>query len=119
MAGHSKWKNIQARKSVQDAKKGKNMFALGMLCFLYSFDLQAAREQIALTFGKKSQAIIDANVTTFISAMVMFFLGSGPVKGFAVTLTIGIATSVFTAIFLTRLMIVFWLEWRKPKQLVL
>ena len=49
-------------KHTHDAKKGKNMFALGMLCFLYSFDLQAAREQIALTFGKKSQAIIDANV---------------------------------------------------------
>ena len=49
-------------KHTSDAKKGKNMFALGMLCFLYSFDLQAAREQIALTFGKKSQAIIDANV---------------------------------------------------------
>lgn len=49
-------------KHTQDAKKGKNMFALGMLCFLYSFDLQAAREQIALTFGKKSQAVIDANV---------------------------------------------------------
>ena len=49
-------------KHTQDAKKGKNMFALGMLCFLYSFDLQAAREQIALTFGKKSQAIIDSNV---------------------------------------------------------
>lgn len=45
----------------------------------------------------------------------MFFLGSGPVKGFAVTLTIGLVTSVFTAIYLTRLMIVFWLEWRKPK----
>ena len=49
-------------KHTQDAKKGKNMFALGMLCYLYSFDLQAAREQIALTFGKKSQAVIDANV---------------------------------------------------------
>lgn len=70
-------------------------------------------------FSEAMSAIIDANVTTFISAMVMFFLGSGPVKGFAVTLTIGIATSVFTAIFLTRLMIVLWLEWRKPKQLVL
>ena len=70
-------------------------------------------------FTEAMSAIIDANVTTFISAMVMFFLGSGPVKGFAVTLTIGIATSVFTAIFLTRMMIVLWLEWRKPKQLVL
>ncbi|WP_018000461.1 protein translocase subunit SecD [Paracoccus sp. N5] len=70
-------------------------------------------------FGEAMSAIIDANVTSFIAAMVMFFLGSGPVKGFAVTLTIGLVTSVFTAIYLTRLMILFWLEWRKPKQLVL
>ncbi|WP_294248943.1 2-oxoacid:acceptor oxidoreductase subunit alpha [Propionivibrio sp.] len=45
-----------------DPKRGKNMFALGMLCYLYSFDLQMARDQIALTFGKKEQAVIDANV---------------------------------------------------------
>lgn len=70
-------------------------------------------------FSEAMSAIIDANVTTFIAAMVMFFLGSGPVKGFAVTLTIGLVTSVFTAIFLTRLLIVFWLELRKPKQLIL
>ncbi|SDH07075.1 2-oxoacid:acceptor oxidoreductase subunit alpha [Propionivibrio dicarboxylicus] len=49
-------------KLTPDAKRGKNMFALGMLCYLYSFDLQAARDQIALTFGKKAQTIIDANV---------------------------------------------------------
>lgn len=70
-------------------------------------------------FKDAMSAIIDANVTTFIAALVMFFLGSGPVKGFAVTLTIGLVTSVFTAIFLTRLMIVLWIEWRKPKTLVL
>ncbi len=45
-----------------DPKRGKNMFALGILCFIYSFDLQMARDQIALTFGKKEQSIIDANV---------------------------------------------------------
>lgn len=70
-------------------------------------------------FREAMSAIIDANVTSFIAAMVMFFLGSGPVKGFAVTLTIGLVTSVFTAIYFTRLMIVFWIEWRKPKKLVL
>ena len=70
-------------------------------------------------FKEAMSAIIDANVTSFIAAAVMFYLGSGPVKGFAVTLTIGLITSVFTAIFLTRLMIVYWLEWRKPTQLVL
>ncbi len=45
-----------------DPKRGKNMFALGMLCYIYSFDLQAARDQIALTFGKKGKTVIDANV---------------------------------------------------------
>ena len=70
-------------------------------------------------FSEAMSAIIDANVTTFIAALVMFFLGSGPVKGFAVTLTIGLVTSVFTAIFLTRLMIVLWVERRRPKELIL
>ena len=70
-------------------------------------------------FNEAMSAIIDANVTTFIAALVMFFLGSGPVKGFAVTLTIGLVTSVFTAIYLTRLLIVLWLDWRKPRTLEL
>ncbi|WP_312530132.1 protein translocase subunit SecD [Paracoccus sp. (in: a-proteobacteria)] len=70
-------------------------------------------------FNDAMSAIIDANLTSFIAAIVMFFLGSGPVKGFAVTFTIGLVTSVFTAIYLTRLLIVFWIEWRKPKTLVL
>ena len=70
-------------------------------------------------FNEAMSAIIDANVTTFIAALVMFFLGSGPVKGFAVTLTIGLVTSVFTAIYLTRLLIVLWLDWRKPQTLEL
>jgi 2-oxoglutarate ferredoxin oxidoreductase subunit alpha len=52
----------ECRKLVNDARRGKNMFALGILCFIYSFDLQMARDQIALTFGKKSQDVIDTNV---------------------------------------------------------
>lgn len=52
----------ECRKHVNDPRRGKNMFALGMLCYIYSFELPAAREQIAMTFGKKSQAIIDSNV---------------------------------------------------------
>ena len=47
---------------VSDARRGKNMFALGMLCSIYSLDLEVAREQIALTFGKKAQSVIDSNV---------------------------------------------------------
>ena len=50
-------------KLVSNARQGKNMFALGMLCHIYSFDLQPAREQIALTFGKKEVEIITTNVT--------------------------------------------------------
>ena len=74
---------------------------------------------IDVGFREAMSAIIDANATTFIAGLVMFFLGSGPVKGFAVTLTIGLITSVFTAIYLTRLMIVVWYERRRPKQLIL
>ncbi len=52
----------ECRKIVADARRGKNMFALGMLCNIYSFDLQLAREQIALTFGKKDASVIQTNV---------------------------------------------------------
>lgn len=52
----------ECRKLVNDPRRGKNMFALGMLCRIYSFDLQAGRDQIALTFGKKGQSVIDSNV---------------------------------------------------------
>ena len=62
-------------------------------------------------------AIVDANITTLIIAAILFMLGSGPVKGFAVTLSIGIITSVFTAIWVTRLMMVTWFEHRRPKMI--
>ncbi|MGI8723998.1 MAG: protein translocase subunit SecD [Methyloceanibacter sp.] len=58
--------------------------------------------------------IIDSNVTTLISTLVLFWLGSGPVRGFAITLTIGIITSMFTAITMTRLMVTYWLRWTRP-----
>ncbi len=54
--------------------------------------------------------ILDANITTFIAAIVLFWLGSGPIRGFAVTLSIGILTSVFTAFVVTRLMVSWWLS---------
>ncbi len=52
----------ECRKLVADARRGKNMFALGMLCNIYSLDTKLAREQIAITFGKKDRKVIDANV---------------------------------------------------------
>ncbi|SFE95378.1 preprotein translocase subunit SecD [Sulfitobacter brevis] len=72
---------------------------------------------ISLGYEKALSAILDANITTFIIAVILFMLGSGPVRGFAVTLGLGIVTSVFTAYFVTRLMVVFWFERRRPKQL--
>ncbi|MAC90482.1 MULTISPECIES: protein translocase subunit SecD [Maricaulis] len=64
-------------------------------------------------------AILDANITTFIAAAVLYMLGAGPVRGFAVTLGIGIITSVFTAFVVSRLLAVLWLRAFKPKKLPL
>jgi len=64
-------------------------------------------------------AILDANITTFIAAAVLYMLGAGPVRGFAVTLGIGIITSVFTAFVLSRLLISIWLRVARPKKLAM
>jgi preprotein translocase subunit SecD len=72
---------------------------------------------IDLGYEKALSAILDANITTFITAVILFAMGSGPVRGFAITLGLGIMTSVFTAIFVTRLMVVIWFERRRPKTL--
>ncbi|MCA8884519.1 MAG: protein translocase subunit SecD [Rhodobacteraceae bacterium] len=72
---------------------------------------------IELGYEKALSAILDANVTTLITAGILFMVGSGPVRGFAVTLGLGIITSVFCAIYVTRLMIVIWFERRRPKTL--
>jgi preprotein translocase subunit SecD len=68
-------------------------------------------------YTRAKVAIIDANVTTFIAAGILFMIGSGPVKGFAVTLAIGIITSVFTAFTLTRLMVATWIRKARPSEL--
>ena len=70
-------------------------------------------------FQRAFTTIIDANVTTLIAAIILFYLGSGPIRGFAVTLAIGIITTVFTAFVLTRWMMAFWIRQRKPKDLSL
>ncbi|MEM6547162.1 MAG: protein translocase subunit SecD [Pseudomonadota bacterium] len=68
-------------------------------------------------YSEAFSAIFDANITTLIAAVILFGIGSGPVKGFAVTLGIGIVTSVFTAVLVTRLMIATWVEATRPKTL--
>lgn len=66
-------------------------------------------------YSRALGTILDANITTFIAAAILFAIGSGPVKGFAITLAIGILTSVFTAFTLTRLFISTWMKRRKNK----
>ena len=72
---------------------------------------------IELGYEKAISAITDANVTTFITAVILFAMGSGPVRGFAITLGLGILTSVFTAIFVTRLLVVIWFDRARPKKI--
>jgi preprotein translocase subunit SecD len=70
---------------------------------------------IELGYERASSAIVDANVTALLSAIIMFAIGSGPVRGFAITLGIGIITSQFTAVYVSRSIISAWYGWRRPK----
>ncbi|MCM2294279.1 protein translocase subunit SecDF [Allorhizobium sp. BGMRC 0089] len=74
-------------------------------------------QSIDTGFSKALATIVDANITTLIAAFVLFFLGSGPVRGFSVTLAVGIITTVFTAFTLTRWMFAEWVRRRRPKVL--
>jgi preprotein translocase subunit SecD len=66
-------------------------------------------------FSRALATILDSNITTFIAAAVLFFIGTGPVRGFAVTLGIGIVTTVFTAFTLTRLIVAWWVRTWRPR----
>jgi len=84
-------------------------------------ELRASRNParaIELGYEKARSAIIDANITTFITASVLFMVGAGPVRGFAIVLGIGIITSVFTALYVTRGIITIWFNARRPKTVV-
>lgn len=83
-------------------------------------ELRSARtimQAVETGYREAMTAIVDANITTLIAAVILFVVGSGPVKGFAVTLTLGLITSVFTAVFVTRLMASEWLRRWRPKTL--
>ena len=67
-------------------------------------------------FKRALSTILDSNITTFIAAAVLFYIGTGPVRGFAVTLGIGIITTVFTAFTVTRLIVATWVRWRRPQR---
>ena len=70
-------------------------------------------------FRRAMATIIDANMTHLIASLILFQLGTGPIKGFAVTLAVGIITSFFTAVMVTRLIVITWLNMARPRKLAL
>ena len=80
--------------------------------------MTACTRAIEIGYERALSAIVDANLTTLITSAVLFTMGAGPVRGFAVTLAIGIVTSVFTALFVTRQMVETWYGLRKPSTVI-
>jgi protein-export membrane protein SecD len=70
-------------------------------------------------YRRAMTTIIDSNLTTLIAALLLLVFGTGPVRGFAITLSLGLITSMFTAIMLTRLLIVTWLRRKRPQALAI
>ena len=82
-------------------------------------ELRGGRTAIAAIdagFKRALATILDSNITTFIAAAVLFYIGTGPVRGFAVTFGIGIITTVFTAFTVTRLIVATWVRWKRPQR---
>jgi preprotein translocase subunit SecD len=80
-------------------------------------ETRAGRSAIAAVdagFREALRTILDANITTLIAALILFYIGTGPVRGFGLTLAIGIATTMFTAYTVTRLIIATWVRLRRP-----
>ena len=76
-------------------------------------------QAVEVGYKEASRAIFDANITNVIAAVLMFLFGSGPVRGFAIVLMIGIVTSVFTAVTLTRMWVATWLRRSRPADIIL
>jgi preprotein translocase subunit SecD len=74
-------------------------------------------DAIETGYKEASTAIFDANITNVIAAALMWYFGSGPVRGFAIVLLIGIVTSVFTAVNFTRLLVALWVRKNRPREL--
>ncbi|MBR1606055.1 MAG: protein translocase subunit SecD [Alphaproteobacteria bacterium] len=78
---------------------------------------RSTRDAADAGFTEAWRTILDSNLTTLVAAFVLFYFGTGPVRGFAVTLTVGVLTSMFTSVTVARLIITYWLNRFKPKKL--
>jgi preprotein translocase subunit SecD len=74
---------------------------------------------LATGYERAMSAIIDANLTTLIAGVLLFGFGSGPIRGFATTLSLGLVTSMFSATIFTRMLLAVWVRWRRPSELVI
>ena len=68
-------------------------------------------------FDQALRAILDANVTTLIAALILFFLGSGPIRGFSITLSLGVLASMFTALMLTNFLVYMYISITSKKEI--
>jgi SecD/SecF fusion protein len=103
------------------------LLALGMAVDANILINERAREEVRKTSGvitaletgfrRAYRTIVDANATTLIKMLILFALAVGAIRGFAITISMGIIISMFTAIVLVRLLISYWLQWKRPKTL--
>jgi preprotein translocase subunit SecD len=80
---------------------------------------RSAFSSLATGYERAMSAIIDANLTTLIAGVLLFGFGSGPIRGFATTLSLGLITSMFSSTIFTRMLLAVWVRWRRPTELVI
>lgn len=80
---------------------------------------RSAFSSLATGYERAMSAIIDANLTTLIAGVMLFGFGSGPIRGFATTLSLGLLTSMFSSTIFTRMLLSVWVRWRRPTELVI
>jgi preprotein translocase subunit SecD len=80
---------------------------------------RSAFSSIVTGYERAMSAIIDANLTTLIAGVLLFGFGSGPIRGFATTLSLGLLTSMFSSTIFTRMLLAVWVRWRRPTELVI
>ncbi|MDP2378575.1 protein translocase subunit SecD [Reyranella sp.] len=80
---------------------------------------RSAFSSLATGYERAMSAIIDANLTSLVASVLMFSLGSGPIRGFATTLSLGLLTSMFCSTIFTRMLLSVWVRWRRPTEVVI
>ena len=80
---------------------------------------RSAFSALATGYDRALTAVIDSNLTALIAGVLLFGFGSGPIRGFATSLSLGLLTHLFTATIFTRMLLAVWVRWRRPTELVI